>query len=262
MVFTIRIDTSEMAAPTKKILISQPMPVSGHSPYFSIAEKYGYEVEFRQLIKVVPVEAAEFRRQRVDILGHSAIIFTSKSAIDNFFALTKELRITIPEGMKYFCQSEAVALYLQKYIVYRKRKVFYAPNSFSLADMLTVIGKHAKETYFVPVAEDHGQELFDKLTEKKITFHSAVMYRTVTRDFEEPLPIDHDIILFFSPYGIRSVKELYPNFEQGDRVVGSFGSLTTESLKERGIRVDFTAPTPECPSMVVALEKYLSEHAE
>jgi len=164
--------------------------------------------------------------------------------------------------MKYFCQSEAVALYLQKYIVYRKRKVFYAPNSFSLADMLTVIGKHAKETYFVPVAEDHGQELFDKLTEKKITFHSAVMYRTVTRDFEEPLPIDHDIILFFSPYGIRSVKELYPDFEQGDRVVGSFGSLTTESLKERGIRVDFTAPTPECPSMVVALEKYLSEHAE
>ena len=235
-----------MAAPTKKILISQPMPVSGHSPYFSIAEKYGYEVEFRQLIKVVPVEAAEFRRQRVDILGHSAIIFTSKSAIDNFFALTKELRITIPEGMKYFCQSEAVALYLQKYIVYRKRKVFYAPNSFSLADMLTVIGKHAKETYFVPVAEDHGQ-LFDKLTEKKITFHSAVMYRTVTRDFEEPLPIDHDIILFFSPYGIRSVKELYPDFEQGDRVVGSFGSLTTESLRSVEYALILPLPPPNAP---------------
>lgn len=251
-----------MATPTKKILISQPEPTSGRSPYYAIADKYGYEVEFRQLIKVVPLEAAEFRRQRVNILEHTAIVFTSKSAIDNFFALTKELRLTMPDDMKYFCQSEAVALYLQKYIVYRKRKVFFAPDSFSMADLLVVIGKHPKETYFVPVAEDYSGEIFDKLTEKKITFHGAVMYRTITRDFEEELPLDHDVILFFSPYGIRSLKELYPAFEQNDTAIGAFGNPTSSAIEEQGLRVDFMAPTPECPTMFVALEKYLSEHAQ
>ncbi|MBB6276195.1 uroporphyrinogen-III synthase [Porphyromonas circumdentaria] len=251
-----------MTAPTKKILISQPEPTSGRSPYYSIAEKYGYSLEFRQLIKVVTVEPAEFRRQRVDILAHTAVILSSKSAIDNFFTLTKELRLTIPESMKYFCPSESIALYLQKYIVYRKRKVFFGENG-QLTDLLATIAKHPKETYFLPVSENPENALFDMLNEKKITFNHAIMYRTVTRGLdEEPMAFDHDIILFFSPYGIKALKELCPDFEQGDKVIGAFSTSAAEAVEQAGLRLDFAAPVPGVPSMPAALDLYLSQHAE
>lgn len=252
-----------MSEVKKKILVSQPLPPSGNSPYYAIAEKYGYDLEFRQLIKVVPLEAPEFRKQRIDILEHSTIVFTSRSAIDNFFALCKELRVVMPDDMRYVCQSESVALYLQKFIVYRKRKVSFPQDSSALSDMVALIAKHPKETYFIPVPEDNGNNpLAQMLTEQKIKFDCAVMYRTVTREFEEPLPFDHDIILFFSPYGIRSVKELYPEFKQEDRVIGAFGQLTSKAITEAGLRVDFEAPTAKCPSMSEALENYLKEHAQ
>ncbi len=250
-----------MTAPTKKILISQPEPASGGSPYYSIAEKHGYTLEFRQLIKVVTVEPAEFRKQRVDVLAHTAIIMTSKSAIDNFFSLAKDLRLSIPESMKYFCPSESIALYLQKYIVYRKRKVFFGDNG-QLSDLVNVIAKHPKETYFLPVSENADSTLFDMLNERKISYNQAVMYRTVTRGLdEEPKAFDHDIILFFSPYGIKALKELCPDFVQGEKVIGAFSESAAEAVEQAGLRLDFRAPIPGVASMPAALDLYLTEHA-
>jgi len=244
-----------------KILVSQPKPSSDKSPYYDIASDLGVELVFRPFFKVEGLTAKEFRQQKINLLDYTAVVFTSRHAVDNFFNLAKEMRITIPEDMKYFCVIETIALYIQKYVQYRKRKVFFGTTG-KIDSLIPTMLKHKGEKYLVPQSSVHNDSISALLDANKLKHKECVMYRTVTRDFEEPLPIDHDIILFFSPYGIRSVKELYPDFEQGDRVVGSLGSLTTESLKERGIRVDFTAPTPECPSMVVALEKYLSEHAE
>lgn len=252
-----------MPTPTKKILISQPEPTSSRSPFYSIAEKHGYTLEFRQLIKVVPVEATEFRRQRIDILSHTAIVMISKSAIDNFFALAKEMRLSIPDTMKYFCPSESIALYLQKYIVYRKRKVFIGQKEGTQEDLINIIAKHAKETYFIPVPEDNDNKLATALEEKKITFKQGVVYRTVTRQLEESdVEFNHDVILLFSPYGIKALKELCPTFEQGDKVIGAFGSAAAEAIQEMGLRVDFQAPIPEAPSMPAALDLYLTKNGQ
>ncbi len=250
----------------KKILISQPEPASKRSPYYDIAEKYNYDLEYRQLIKVVPVEASEFRRQRIDILSHTAIIFTSKTAIDNFFFLLKELRVTVPESMKYFCPSDTVALYLQKYIVYRKRKVFIGKNNGSTTELINTILKHSKENFFIPIPEDSDHKIATALEEKKINFSEGIMYRTVTReresDDDNKILFDHDVIIFFSPYGIKALEDLCPTFKQGKKAIGAFGEATVKMLEEKNLRVDFSAPSPDTPSMASALELHLQKNAK
>ncbi|MDR1682465.1 MAG: uroporphyrinogen-III synthase [Candidatus Symbiothrix sp.] len=240
----------------KKILVSQPQPTTEKSPYFDIAEKYGVQIVFRPFIKVEQVTAKDFRAQRVNILDHSAVVFTAKTAIDHFFKICEEMRVTIPEDMKYFCVSESVAVYLQKYIIYRKRKIFY-PASGKIEDLITPIRKHNKESYLVPVSDVHKDDLFRQLNNYKIRYQTVIMYRTVSNDFAPGEPLDYDVLLFFSPAGIASLMKNFPEFQQDRIVIGSFGPTTAQAVRDAGLRLDIEAPNPEAPSMVTALEKYL-----
>lgn len=247
-----------MALSIKKLLVSQPKPASEKSPYFDIAEKYGVEIDFRPFIKVEPLSSKEFRQQKVSILDYTAVVFTARTAIDHFFHLCEELRVTIPETMKYFCMTEAIAVYLQKYIVYRKRKIFFGQNG-KLDDLVTVIGKHSKEKYLVPVSDIHKDDLLAMLEAKKINFTKAVMYRTVSNDFGADEKFDYDMLVFFSPAGITSLMKNFPNFKQEDIKIGCFGPTTAKAVKDAGLRLDVEAPTPEAPSMTAALEMYLKK---
>lgn len=247
-----------MALNIKKLLVSQPKPASDKSPYFDISEKYGVEIDFRPFIKVEAVPAKEFRQQRISILDYTAIVFTARTAIDHFFHLCEELRITIPETMKYFCMTEAIAVYLQKYTVYRKRKIFFAQNG-KPEELVTIIGKHAKEKYLIPVSDVHKEDLFKQLDGKKIDYTKAVMYRTVSNDFSKDEKFDYDMLLFFSPSGIASLLKNFPDFQQDDIRIGCFGPTTAKAVKEAGLRLDVEAPTPEAPSMTAALELYLKK---
>ena len=243
----------------KKVLVSQPSPASAKSPYFDIAEKYGVEIEFRPIIKVESLSAKEFRQQKVSILDHTAIVFTSRHAIDHFFNLCTDLRVTIPETMKYFCTSEQIALYIQKYVQYRKRKVFFgATGKFN--DLIPTIVKHKSEKYFVPMSDVHNDEIKNALDAKDIQHTEAVMYRTVSNDFGEDEKFDYDMLLFFSPAGISSLMKNFPNFEQKDIAIGCFGPATAKAVKDAGLRLDLEAPTVESPSMTAALDKFIGEH--
>ncbi|MDL2208024.1 uroporphyrinogen-III synthase [Parabacteroides sp. OttesenSCG-928-O15] len=241
----------------KKMLVSQPKPASEKSPYFDIAQKYGIDIDFRPFIKVEALNAKEFRQQKISILDFSAIIFTARTAIDHFFNLCDELRVTIPETMKYFCTTEQIAVYLQKYIVYRKRKIFY--GSGKPEELVTIVGKHAKEKYLVPVSDVHKNDLFDMLDAKKIDYTKAVMYRTVSNEFSKEETFDYDMLVFFSPSGISSLLKNFPDFKQEDIKIGCFGPTTAKAVKDAGLRLDVEAPTPEAPSMTAALEQYLKK---
>lgn len=242
----------------KKVLVSQPKPASDKSPYYDIAEKYGVEIDFRPFIKVESLSAKEFRQQKVSILDHTAIVFTSRHAIDHFFNLCTELRVAIPETMKYFCTSEQIALYIQKYVQYRKRKVFFgATGKFN--DLLPSIVKHNSEKYFVPMADIHSDEIKDALDAKKINHTEAVMYRTVSNDFSPEEKFDYDMLLFFSPAGITSLMKNFPDFDQKEIAIGCFGPTTAKAVKDAGLRLDLEAPTVESPSMTAALDKFIGE---
>lgn len=247
-----------MALNIKKLLVSQPKPASEKSPYFDIAAKYGVQIDFRPFIKVEPLSSKEFRQQKISILDHSAVVFTAKTAIDHFFHLCEELRVTIPETMKYFCMTEAIAVYLQKYIIYRKRKIFYG-QSGKMDDLVTIIVKHPKETYLIPVSDIHKDDLISILETKKINFKTAVMYRTVSNDFTEEEKFDYDMLVFFSPSGIASLLKNFPNFDQKDIKIGCFGPTTAKAVKDAGLRLDVEAPSAEAPSMTAALELYLKK---
>ncbi|WP_277466491.1 uroporphyrinogen-III synthase [Parabacteroides sp. PF5-6] len=241
----------------KKMLVSQPEPASEKSPYFDIAEKYGVEIDFRPFIKVEAVSAKEFRQQRIAILDYSAVIFTARTAIDHFFHLCEELRVTVPETMKYFCMTEQIAVYLQKYIVYRKRKIFYGTGKPE--DLVVLIAKHAKEKYLAPVSDVHKDDLFAMLDTKKIDYTKAIMYRTVSNEFSKEETFDYDMLVFFSPSGISSLLKNFPDFKQEDIKIGCFGPTTAKAVKEAGLRLDVEAPTPEAPSMTAALDQYLKK---
>ena len=246
-----------MALNIKKILISQPKPETEKSPYFDIAEKYGVNIIFRPFIKVEGVPAKEFRTQRINILDYTAVIFTSRTAIDHFFHLCEELRVQIPETMKYFCVTEAIAVYLQKYTVYRKRKIFFTAGK--VQDLMVPIAKHSRETYLFPVSDVHNDELIKLLDEKRINYKLAVMYRTISNDFTSEEKFDYDMLVFFSPSGISSLLKNFPEFEQNDIKIGCFGSSTAQAVKDAGLRLDVQAPAHEAPSMTAALENYLKE---
>ncbi|MBU3839061.1 uroporphyrinogen-III synthase [Bacteroides caecigallinarum] len=243
----------------KKVLVSQPKPTTEKSPYFDIAEKYGVKIDFRPFIKVESLTAKEFRQQKVSILDHTAIVFTSRHAIDHFFNLCVDLRVTIPETMKYFCTSEAIALYIQKYVQYRKRKVFFGPSG-KFADLLPTIIKHNTEKYFIPMSDVHNDEVKDLLDKHKIQHTEAIMYRTVSNDFTPEESFDYDMLVFFSPAGIQSLMKNFPNFEQKDIAIGCFGPTTAKAVKDAGLRLDLEAPSAAAPSMPAALDSFIREH--
>ena len=242
----------------KKVLVSQPKPTSEKSPYFDIAEKYGVKIDFRPFIKVESLSAKEFRQQKVSILDHTAIVFTSRHAIDHFFNLCVELRVTIPETMKYFCTSETIALYIQKYVQYRKRKVFFGATG-KFADLVPLMVKHNTEKYFVPMSDVHNDEVKDLLDKNKIQHTEAVMYRTVSNDFKQEEMSDYDLLVFFSPAGIQSLMKNFPGFEQKDIAIGCFGPTTAKAVKEAGLRLDLEAPSAAAPSMPAALDLFIGE---
>lgn len=242
----------------KKVLVSQPKPTSEKSPYFDIAEKYGVKIDFRPFIKVESLSAKEFRQQKVSILDHTAIVFTSRHAIDHFFNLCVELRVTIPETMKYFCTSETIALYIQKYVQYRRRKVFFGATG-KFADLVPLMVKHNTEKYFVPMSDVHNDEVKDLLDKNKIQHTEAVMYRTVSNDFKPEEMSDYDMLVFFSPAGIQSLMKNFPGFEQKDIAIGCFGPTTAKAVKEAGLRLDLEAPSAAAPSMPAALDLFIGE---
>jgi len=243
----------------KNLLVSQPKPTTEKSPYFDMAEKYGLKIDFRPFIKVEAVLAKEFRQQKVSILDHTAVIFTARTAVDHFFRLCEEMRISIPETMKYFCINEQVALYLQKYIVYRKRKIFHS-TSGKVDDLVVLIQKHSGETFLIPVSDVHKEDLLIRLDEKKIAYTKAVMYCTVSNDFKEGEPFDYDMLVFFSPSGIASLLKNFPNFEQGEISIGCFGATTAKAVRDAGLRLDVEAPTVAAPSMAAAIDMYIKEN--
>lgn len=244
----------------KKILVSQPRPTSEKSPYYDIAEKYGVDIVFRPFIKVEGLTAKEFRQQKINISDFTAIIFTARTAIDHFFRLCEEMRITIPDTMKYFCTTESIALYLQKYTVYRKRKIFHGKTG-KLDDLLPFLTKHNKDKYLYAVSDVHKDDT-NILDNNKINYTKAVMYKTVSNDFAKDEPFDYDMLIFFSPAGIASLLKNFPDFEQGDIKIGCFGSTTAQAVRDAGLRLDIEAPSPQSPSMTAALENFLKEESE
>ncbi len=243
----------------KKILVSQPRPTTEKSPYFDISEKYNVKIDFRPFIKVEPIFAKEFRTQRISILDYSAIIFNARHGIDHFFRLCEELRVTIPETMKYFCVSESVALYLQRYIHYRKRKVFYGATG-KMADLITIMNKHQDEKYLLITSDVQNEDTMSMLENSKIKFVKAIMYKTVSNDFGPNEEFNYDLLLFFSPQGISSLLKNFPNFEQGEIQIGCFGASTAQAVRDAGLRLDIEAPVPGVPSMTMALENFLKEN--
>lgn len=240
----------------KKVLVSQPQP-SEKSPYFDIAEKYGVNIVFRPFIKVEGLSSKEFRQQKISLPEYTAVIFTARTAIDHFFTLCESLRVTIPETMKYFCTTKAIALYLQKYTVYRKRKIFFG-NTGKLDDLIPSLNKLNSEKFLLPVSDVNNGE-YPLLDKHKINYTKAVMYRTVSNDFAPDEPFDYDMLIFFSPAGIQSLLKNFPNFEQGDIKIGTFGPTTAKAVHDAGLRLDCEAPRPEAPSMTAALELFLKE---
>ncbi len=243
----------------KKVLVSQPKPASEKSPYYEIAEKYGVEIVFRPFIKVESLSAKEFRQQKVSILDHTAVVFTSRHAIDHFFHLCTEMRVSVPEDMKYFCVTESIALYIQKYVQYRKRKVFFGATG-KIDDLIPSMVKHKTEKYLVPMSDVHTDEVKNLLDKNKLTHTEAVMYRTVSNDFTPEEKFDYDMLVFFSPAGINSLLKNFPNFEQGDIAIASFGPTTAKAVRDAGLRLDLEAPSPQAPSMTAALDMYIKEH--
>ena len=244
----------------KKILISQPKPTSEKSPYFDIEKEFGVEFIFRPFFKVEGLTPKEFRQQKVSILDHTAVVFTSRHAIDNYFRLAKEMRLTIPEDMKYFCITETVALYIQKYVQYRKRKVFFGATG-KVDDLVPTMVKHKTEKYLVPLSSVHNDVIRDLLDSKKLMHTECVMYRTVSNDFseEEKAAFDYDMLIFSSPTGVKALGENFPDFKQNDIKIGTFGSATAKEVKAQGLRLDLEAPSKEYPSMTSALRAYLKK---
>lgn len=245
----------------KKILISQPQPSSDKSPYYDIAKEFGVQLDFRPFFKVEGISAKEFRQQKINLLDYTAVVFTSRHAINNYFNLAKEMRITIPEDMKYFCSIETIALYIQKFVQYRKRKVFFGKTG-KIDDLLPTMVKHKTEKYLVPLSSVHNDDVKNLLDSKHLNHRECVMYRTVSNDFtdEEKKNFDYDMLVFFSPTGVRALLKNFPDFKQGDTKIAAFGPATAREIEAQGLRLDLQAPSKEFPSMAMALKNYLKEN--
>lgn len=238
--------------------MSQPEPLNPKSPYFELARKYNLKVDFKPFVEVEGVSAKDFRQQKINILDFTAVIFTSKTGIDHFFRVCNELRITVPDTMKYFCITENVAYYLQKYIVYRKRKIFHGKAKFQ--DLIDIIVKHKEDSFFVPLSVPHNAEIPELLDKNGISYAIGTLYRTISSNFSDQKDFDYDILVFYSPSGIKSLKENFPNFVQGEIKIAAFGPTTACAVANEGLRLDIDAPNPKAPSMTMALDEYLKEY--
>lgn len=238
----------------KTILISQPKPE--RSPYYDLEKKFGLQIDWRQFIQVEPVTAKEFRKARVKPDDFSAIIFTSKNSIDHFFRMCEEMRIKMSSDTKYFCLSEAISNYLQKFIIYRKRKVFTGKRK--IIDLKPALMKHiAKEKFLLPCSNLGSVDVYNFLKEHEFDFTDAMMYRTVSSDLSDLSDVTYDILVFFSPLGITSLYENFPDFKQNETRMAIYGTATCNAVEEKGLYINIKAPQPEIPSMSMALEKYL-----
>lgn len=241
----------------KTILVSQPEPKVENSPYFELQNKLKVKVDFRTFIHVEGVNAKDIRAQKIDLSKFSAIILTSRNSVDHFFRVAEEMRYKVPENLKYFCQSEAVAFYLQRYVVYRKRKIYVGQKEFS--DLAPLIKKYKDEKYLLPNTDQLNSDIPQILDKLGVAWTQGVFYRTVISDLSDLKDVYYDILAFFSPTGIRSLFENFPDFKQNDTRIAVFGTTTQKEAVDRGLRVDIMAPTPETPSMTGALEKYIVE---
>ena len=245
----------------KKILVSQPKPAGDKSPYYDIAEKYGVEMVFRPFIKTEGLTAKEFRAQKLNLADYTAVILTSKAAVDNFFRLCEEMRVKIPDTMRYFCTTESIALYLQKYIVYRKRKIsFGATGKLNDPGLVAAFDKNHKEKFLFPVSDVHKEDA-SVLEEHGLDVTKAVMFRTVSNDFQPGEDLDYDMLVFFSPAGIESLKKNFPDFKQDKEHIylAAFGPTAVKAIEDAGLRVDLAAPNSEHKSMTGALDAFLED---
>ncbi len=242
----------------KKILVSQPKPENEKSPYFDLADKHNLKIDFRPFIHIEGITTREFRNEKVDISKHSAVIFTSKTAIDHFFRIAEETRVTIPDSLKYFCVSESIAYYLQKYIVYRKRKIFYANGKID--DLMDVMVRHKEENFLLPLSAAHNEEIPTLLNKYKYKYTKTTLYKTECSDLTDLADVNYDILVFFSPSGIKSLLQNFPDFKQNDTKIAGFGSKTAQAVVEAGLRLDIKAPEPKAPSMTMALENFIEQH--
>jgi len=239
----------------KTILVSQPEPKVENSPYFDLTEKHKVKIDFRPFIHVEGVSSKDIRHQKIDLTKFTAIILTSRNAVDHFFRVAEEMRFKVPDTMRYFCQSEAVAYYLQKYVVYRKRKIYVGKRTF--AELIPLIKKYKDETFLLPTTDKVKPAIPQFLDDLKINWKQGTFYKTVISDLSDLEKVTYDILVFFSPSGIESLFHNFPEFKQNDTRIAVFGNTTIKAVKEKGLRVDIAAPTPETPSMTMALAKYI-----
>lgn len=244
-----------MCSKIKTILVSQPKPPADKSPYNDLSNKYKLNIDFRPFIEVVGVTSKEFRQSKVDINAHSSMIFTSRTAVNHFFRICEELKIKILDTWKYFCISESVALYLQKYIVYRKRRIFYAEGKFD--DLLIQIKKHKEEAFLIPMSNVSKQNIPNKLSAAGIKFTKAILYKTIHADLSDLSNVNYDVLVFFSPSGIQSLLYNFPDFKQNSTKIAAFGTSTQKSVKDAGLRLDIKAPQPKFPSMTMSLDMFI-----
>lgn len=244
----------------KKILITQPKPEGDKSPYYDLAKKYNLNLDFHPFIVVEGIPAKDFRKQKIDIANYTAVIFTSRNAIDHFFRICEEMKISVSQDTKYFCITEAVALYLQKFILYRKRKVFYGADGTNKS-LFDVINKHKdNEKFIYPCSESFDSEITNWLKANNCGYATPVLYRIISNDVKDVVERNYDVICFFTPGGVKSLMENFPKFKQNGTRIGTFGANTTKAAEEAGLVLEIKAPQPKAPSMISALEMYLSSY--
>jgi len=241
----------------KTILVSQPAPKAEQSPYFDLMNKQKVKIDFRSFIHVEGESSRSVRNQKVDFLSFTAVIFTSRNAIDHYFRLADEMRVVIPDDMKYFCLSEAVAFYLQKYVVYRKRKIYVGTRTFD--QLLPLIKKHKSEKFLLPSSDKVKQSMIDSMDSLNVEWKRAILFRTVISDLSDLENVFYDVLVFFSPSGIKSLFENFPQFKQNNTRIAVFGNSTVKAAEEAGLQIDIAAPSKETPSMTMALEKYIKQ---
>ena len=239
----------------KSILVSQPEPKTEKNPFSDLAERFNLKVDFRSFIHVEGVDPQDFRQQRVNLSNYTAVIFTSRMAIDHYFRIAKETRFTVPDEMKYFCVSEAVAYYLQNYVVYRKRKIFHGKQTFQ--DLMQLIAKHKSEKFLVPCSDIQRKNIPNELEKHQVDFQNAILYKTVCSDLSDLEDVKYDILVFYSPSGIQSLIKNFPKFQQNGTKIAAFGPTTAQAAEKAGLRIDIKAPMPGIPSMTMAIENFI-----
>lgn len=250
-------ELKERLKDVKSILVSQPKPKIDNSPYYNLADKFNVKVDFRPFIEVQPIDLKEFRQQKVNILDHSAVIFTSRNAVDHFFSICKQMKIDVPADMKYFCISEQTANYLQKYIVIRKRKIFTGQRT--PGELIDVLSKHKTEKFLFPCSNIRKDDIPNYMRDNDFDYTEATLYKTVASDLSDLADIKYDVIAFFSPSGINSLFVNFPDFKQNNTRIATFGPTTAKAAREADLLVDIEAPLPEAPSMTGAIEVYIKK---